>query len=852
MCRKKYSKAFSLVEMMVAMALVVIIFAAVVPQFRAIRNSWATTEASSTILQNAAVLADHINRNLATAKQIVSVSPSGVPTGFITFKDNLGATKKYMVSNGYVVFGDEGSEQQLAGPVSRFQISCYLINPAVTLTTDANTIRLVKVETDFANSSTGASKTFATSVYLQTNATTSCGLAGYWKLDETSGIIATDSSGSSNNGTLVNGPIWTTGQIGGALDFDGTDDYVNLGTGSSLNFGSSEPFTVAAWVKTTEFYGPIVSYRSSTDDGIVIDLTVGYDGAANDPGKAMILVRQDGGGGYANVASGTSVNDGQWHHVAAVRGSGSTVELFVDGNSQGTNSGSASGGAITADLRAIGSERRWVSTSYGTSDQRYLVGTIDDVRIYDRALTATEIAQLANTLRYQGFNENKTTFDSVSLAIGIPTGTSAGDLLIAAVATDGDTSGSITTAAAGWTQVAPPGASTSGAATLGAWYKIAGTSESAPIFNWAAGNPQQAYGWIMQFRGNDTNPATVINNSTPGQSSGTAPTSPAVNTTVNNCIILRLGAFDNNNITVGDPGLHYPPIEHTAITMNQSGGGSGTPTYQAAGAVVGGTGAQTAAWPIHQSGDVALLIVETANEAVTLSTPAGFVEVTNSPQGTGTAGGTSATRLTVYWKRATTSAEASPRVADSGNHQIAQIITFRGVIASGNPWDITAGNVASSASTSVSIPGATTTVANTLVVTIVCNGTDTTTAQTSGWTNANLTSLTERVDNANTSGNGGGFGVATGVKATAGAYGATTATLVTSSTQGRISIALKPSTVVTGTVSGGAGYVSQSAIGSSGTSNFSLNSPNEARMLTIAIAPNSDSSGDCSGGQIEP
>jgi len=216
------------------------------------------------------------------------------------------------------------------------------------------------------------------------------------------------------------------------------------------------------------------------------------------------------------------------------------------------------------------------------------------------------------------------------------------------------------------------------------------------------------------------------------------------------------------------------------------------PSYKAAGAVVSGTGAITPAWPTHAAGDVALLVVESANQAISLSTPAGFAEVTNSPQGTGTAGGTAATRLAVYWKRATTSAESSPVVADSGNHQIARIITFRDVIDTGNPWDVTAGNVASSASKSVSIPGATTTVANALVVTIVANATDTTSARTSGWTNANLTGLTEYVDNNTNQGNGGGFGVAAGLKAAAGAYGTTTATLATSSVQGRMSIAMKP------------------------------------------------------------
>ena len=134
---------------------------------------------------------------------------------------------------------------------------------------------------------------------------------------------------------------------------------------------------------------------------------------------------------------------------------------------------------------------------------------------------------------------------------------------------------------------------------------------------------------------------------------------------------------------------------------------------------------------------------------------------------------------------------ANPTVGVSGNHQIARIITFRGVISTGNPWDVTAGNTGSS-STSFAIPGTTTTVDDTLIVAIVSNGTDTATAQTSGWTNANLTSLTERADANNRAGNGGGFGVATGIKATAGAYGNTTGNLETASAQGRMSIALKP------------------------------------------------------------
>ena len=226
--------------------------------------------------------------------------------------------------------------------------------------------------------------------------------------------------------------------------------------------------------------------------------------------------------------------------------------------------------------------------------------------------------------------------------------------------------------------------------------------------------------------------------------------------------------------------------------------GPPSPAFVAVGTVATGTTTMTPALPSGiATGDILLLFVETANQAVTISNQNNgtWAQVTNSPQGTGTAGGTVATSLTIFWSRYNGSQGAPTTSVTSGDHQIGQIAAFRGTVASGNPWDVTAGNVASTASTSVSIPGATTTVANTLVLAIVANGTDTTTAQTSGWTNSNLTSLTELMDNSTNTGNGGGFGIATGGKATAGTYSTTTATLATSSVQGRMSIALKPATL---------------------------------------------------------
>jgi hypothetical protein len=218
------------------------------------------------------------------------------------------------------------------------------------------------------------------------------------------------------------------------------------------------------------------------------------------------------------------------------------------------------------------------------------------------------------------------------------------------------------------------------------------------------------------------------------------------------------------------------------------------PTFVNFGVAATGTTAVSPALPASLLvDDILLLFIETANEAITIPTPNGgtWTEVTGSPQGTGTAAGLASTRLTVFWSRYN-GTQGAPTTSDSGDHQIAQITAWRGCINTGNPWDVTAGDVLAAASTSVAIPGATTTVNDCLIVAIVSNATDTGTSQTGTWANASLSGVVERSDVSSTSGNGGGVGCASGGKAIAGAYSATTAVLATSSVQGRLSIALKP------------------------------------------------------------
>ena len=215
------------------------------------------------------------------------------------------------------------------------------------------------------------------------------------------------------------------------------------------------------------------------------------------------------------------------------------------------------------------------------------------------------------------------------------------------------------------------------------------------------------------------------------------------------------------------------------------------PFFQAAGASANGTGSITVAWPAHAVNDVALLFVESSGgQAVTLSTPSGFVQVTGSPQATGS--GSAGAQLTVFWARATSTAMPSVTVADPGDHVYARIITYRGVISTGSPWDVTAGGIKSTASTTVTVTGVTTTVADTLIVQAVARDRDSTNAHFSAETNVNLASIAERSDAGTTSGNGGGFAVWDGVFAGTGATGNTTATISNSVVNAFITIALKP------------------------------------------------------------
>jgi len=541
-------------ELIIAMAMLTIIFAVVLPQFAVIRNSWDIKQSSAEILQNGRVLMDHINRNLAKARQIVAVSSSS-----IDFNDCNDVTWRYNIgAENYVQFGQPGSMSDLAGPVSSLVFTCYdACDFGTPITTPAD-VRVVEVDATVTNSVMSArSMSFTTEVYLRVNSQTTSelpeGIVGWWKMDETSGTTVADCTCNSNDGVLRNmvGNEWTDGVVGGALNFDGSNDYVAI---QNLFYDSSgyAEVSVTAWIRTTDGGNQIIA---SYDRNEYWRLEINGNGGGT--GQIGWDVRTSSG--QVDYGSVTRVDDGTWHHVAAVFDNG-TLTIYIDGNPEpSTSGGSTFGRGVNTryGFLGVGSEATTFDGSRGPNN--YFDGDMDDVRIYNRALSAEEISQLAETLRYQDFNEAKSS-SGVTLTIDTPS-TDTGDLLIAAVATDGDTSSTLSPPS-GWTEIDVDDYSS--AVTLGVWWRIATVSEPATHqFSWTGARP--AYGWIMRFTGQDT--TNPINASASGEVTSSSPTSPAVTATADGCLILRLGAFDGSDITVDAPGLSG----HTAITMDQIG-----------------------------------------------------------------------------------------------------------------------------------------------------------------------------------------------------------------------------------------------------------------------------------------
>jgi|GEM_PF-591071 len=213
-----------------------------------------------------------------------------------------------------------------------------------------------------------------------------CGLVGQWALDESTGTTAADATFAGHDGTLEGGLSFTsdsvTGLMGGALSFDGVNDMIRVANPSdgSLDFGTGT-FTLSAWIKTTASsnYGYILAKYSSGGAHYYLQRNSGYITAQVSDGVTNM---------YCAAWIGATVYDGNWHHVAVTLDTTSTLTVYFDGVATYSVTNTSLGDITNNNPVTIGNR----NTPY--SD--YFEGTIDDLRIYDYALSSDQIARVAN------------------------------------------------------------------------------------------------------------------------------------------------------------------------------------------------------------------------------------------------------------------------------------------------------------------------------------------------------------------------------------------------------------------------------------------------------------------------
>ncbi len=197
-------------------------------------------------------------------------------------------------------------------------------------------------------------------------------LMGWWTFDGHS----SDVSGNDRHGTLNGTPSFGPGVFGQALELDG-DDYVTIdGYKGVLD---TNAWSVALWIKTTNGDDRAMICWGSTGGGNRSELRITDD-----------TLRWNTGNG--NIEANTSPSDGEWHHIAVTLADGTAISsdgirIYVDGVDDTITSSDTSSWGLDAGVDfGIGFR--------ATHDDRYFIGSIDDVRFYDRVLIPEEVLQI--------------------------------------------------------------------------------------------------------------------------------------------------------------------------------------------------------------------------------------------------------------------------------------------------------------------------------------------------------------------------------------------------------------------------------------------------------------------------
>ncbi len=207
-------------------------------------------------------------------------------------------------------------------------------------------------------------------------------LVAWWKMDETTGTVAYDSSGNGNHATLHDGAAWAAGRIDGSLDFDGVNDCATVLDHPSLDI--SEEITLAAWVRregsTSDVWAKIIAKAKSTSTSHYPY----YLGARRDGEHKASFMLGDAGGGHYYVEAPEIIPLNSWTHIAGTY-DGTTMRLYINGTEVAT---------LTQSFTIYTNDKQAYIAGVPDGSAKFN-GKVDDARIYRRALDPEEIGDLA-------------------------------------------------------------------------------------------------------------------------------------------------------------------------------------------------------------------------------------------------------------------------------------------------------------------------------------------------------------------------------------------------------------------------------------------------------------------------
>ena len=203
-----------------------------------------------------------------------------------------------------------------------------------------------------------------------------------WRFDEGTGATAFDSMGRGN-GTLLGGPIWKSGAdcvSDGCLSFDGADDYINITDTVSVNNIVSE-ITVEAWAKANEFNNGV--FAKETGHGAFI---LGFYGYAS-PKVVTFHIRNSSNVGSYTTYTFAGIDSSTWNYYVGTWKAGQWQKIYINGKQVASSVPAADMWAAKTGIQIAA--RDW-SYVYPAGDG-YFNGLLDEVRIYNAALTSSAV-----------------------------------------------------------------------------------------------------------------------------------------------------------------------------------------------------------------------------------------------------------------------------------------------------------------------------------------------------------------------------------------------------------------------------------------------------------------------------